>query len=1677
LPRLGDPSATLLKHIGKMRGAAKTFTKIDDVGLAAGYAGPGSGLIRGLRRSVHGPTFDQWMGSRSAQRLVQFLDNEINPENVSMVTDFFTRRNPHLPGQFFNRIARSGRAGSGESAADVLRHYVDSTRHMTVVPTAVGPFGGRVSGALGRAASRGAHSGLAHPLDFAKGRRFDPQEVFIHGQLGEMGGFRTGFRSGLDTYGWGRLFREMPNRAVDIEDADQGFYDLNDFMISANFSTAQRSKYLMQWSSRVTGANANKAAYDIAVDVFGDMAKNMRAAGLPEPVVAHLEDAFGSVDNIRAYFMSEAGSPFFHPLSKLRVMGDHDIIAPNPQLVSEFLHRAIPLPDAREIRKALSGPRQWLNVSQHDGRLKRLWLRSFREHDDQILELNENAVQRALDVYTQRFWKPMTLLRVAWPVRVIGEEALRVGAGGLDGLFNHPIKAVSWMISNPKGNRLERLATRLGIKPRGRTFTHLDLTDEALEAAGLTMDDVMVHMADEFDSALSKHGGWLWGLWRTPWAKEAWVPVKKGSGLYHASWLRELVQMHNDPLARAIATRGLRGGKEWIEDAAGKRWVDDMLGSMSDDAARKTLQDPNAREKIVESIEARIHMKTGGKAELWWRDDDGTMRLIHNGTSRELPADVADILREGGADSWSRLEYRMLGESSPELRHFVATGEWGDLGAVGGQLNRTHIRTIVEDMRGNYGDFAPAVVKGPMDDGSRKLRGPGWDKAIEILFDNLMSKPTNFLSRAPAFKQSLWKFVEESISFASPGVQEQILAAARNANLGRDTIRRFRIAIARSRASAGYGTLDPATAARSGRASRVRGLTDEELVDEVVASGIFDEIHARPRAGIPEYFEGRMAGRMDDALDDAELALYEIYRRGANEAGEFSYEMVDSINSSILRRMGVDMTDVEIRYRRAYEMSETGRWKVSEIAEELGVSQSTARRWISRGRDLVTPQQQAAALRGAGQSYAEIGRRLGVSPPTARRWADAGRTIEDALTLVDDTLERVWHSLESSALRRRVDEFYTRYLPDGFTPSSHAFGAWDDLEVLAKAHALEATKDLLYDVTKRHQIMDMLRNIFPFGEAWVEVLSAWSKLMVQNPQVLRRGQQIIESARETDPFAQLGVTEDTGKGFFFTDPQTGEEVFNYPGSGMLFDGAATHQFGEDMGVGSRALSGLGAGAAMGARGGPLGALVGGGLGALAGAALPGVGLPGLATSGFTGGDLLGQREPGDPTQGQVGVKFQGSVTGLNLFAGSYIPGFGPVVQVAASHLLGDNPTFDKVREIISPFGDQRITSAQDILDLTLPRWAQRFFTAVGVQDPDQKRLFGNTVIDVYKALTLAEGPTKRPEDERMRLQKAKDIASRLYMYRTYAHFFAPTAPQIRFEVKDKNGELWLFQSLASEYQRILFDESDGDDAQAFDTFTKRYGLEPTLFATPKSVQLEKRSVTEAGDAWARQNKHLFEVAPFTAYYAHPDDPIDESFDYNAYRRQLDEDARRGLTPEQWIMRRNDTLGRILYEKARREIDEGLGIAPSQGKTIALRMVRQHLIDRFPGYKVPIVGAPQTPSVDQKVRELEEVWPTIPELANSDAGKALAIYLQVRQQMQRAAEAQGYSPSGLFTANSTLPYREELRRLSAYLIQKYPDFQYLYRLVLEHEFRDDDDLLIRLSHARGTTAPAATEGAA
>lgn len=152
--------------------------------------------------------------------------------------------------------------------------------------------------------------------------------------------------------------------------------------------------------------------------------------------------------------------------------------------------------------------------------------------------------------------------------------------------------------------------------------------------------------------------------------------------------------------------------------------------------------------------------------------------------------------------------------------------------------------------------------------------------------------------------------------------------------------------------------------------------------------------------------------------------------------------------------------------------------------------------------------------------------------------------IEEMVPYMDEATRA--KALRNAAAEGGADAKQLARLQAAASNGTDRIALLDDADLLAKKHALNKTKELLYDLSERGQFFDTHRLIFPFGEAWKEVITRWGHIGLENPRALRRGQQIIVAAREGNPFNPALDAQ----GFFHKDSE-GNEVFSYPGSAWI----------------------------------------------------------------------------------------------------------------------------------------------------------------------------------------------------------------------------------------------------------------------------------------------------------------------------------------------------------------------------------------------------------------------------------------------------------------------------------------------------------------------------------------------
>lgn len=534
--------------------------------------------------------------------------------------------------------------------------------------------------------------------------------------------------------------------------------------------------------------------------------------------------------------------------------------------------------------------------------------------------------------------------------------------------------------------------------------------------------------------------------------------------------------------------------------------------------------------------------------------------------------------------------------------------------------------------------------------------------------------------------------------------------------------------------------------------------------------------------------------------------------------------------------------------------------------------------------------------------------------------------------------------------------------------------SFDEADLVAKTDALEFVNELLYSLHHRGQFFDVTRLLFPFGEAFLDSARKYSQLTAKNPVLPYRLQQVIEGARAAD-------LNGDGEGFFYTDEQTGEEMFAIPGSGAL-------------------LQGLGK-------------------------------IPGL--------------------QGIEGAgKFRAPVKNLNILGTTVIPGFGPVVQMAAGAVLPDTPDFNAIREIITPYGERSLEGGA--LESFLPSWFNKIRTSgilgEGLMSPAQQRSFAQAQKDMMGYLaSTGEYNLQDPSgaDQQRLMADAKSRARAVFVIRGMAQSFAPSPPSPEFVAYDKDGVLLTQFKLAEEYRKIQDEQRElGTPEATTRVFMETFGEQALLAIQPNTKAADDRSPinpnAEAKKFW-QNNRQAAERFP-TVFGLFSPDPEGADFDFATYNAQIKSGERVVVSPEEALKRTNQAVARMIYNNAKSYVGED----PTPEQRSALSQLKNKLAEDFPGYSTAFSN--DTPAVLEDLKRAAQD----PQLSRSDVGQALNIWLRARD----AAEASAQSQFGVGwrTADASRPVRDRMRALAEQLGSDFPGFTEMYERALEREMARD-----------------------
>jgi len=645
------------------------------------------------------------------------------------------------------------------------------------------------------------------------------------------------------------------------------------------------------------------------------------------------------------------------------------------------------------------------------------------------------------------------------------------------------------------------------------------------------------------------------------------------------------------------------------------------------------------------------------------------------------------------------------------------------------------------------------------------------------------------------------------------------------------------------------------------------------------------------------------------------------------------------------------------------------------------------------------------------------------------------RKLKDDFDATDDEIARLANQeSEASSMRVEVEDdkavahAFNEMLPN----RPNQLLSIEEVDRIAKAAALTETQELLYDLSRRSNFSDMFRIVMPFAEAWFEIISTWSRLVQGNPATLQRFQQAYKGLQEDVQFGEGAFTVEghDGSGFFYVDPRTKQEMFAIPHLTSMLQGNE-----------------IAGGLIGGAAGAGIGGLLGGGLpGAIKGAAVGAVGGVALAKQ-----EILAEGE-------SVDLGF--NVQGVNMAAGSAIPGIGPLAAVPISWVLSkfDGESAEMAEDLLLPFGEPNVSSVGDFVDSLIPSWANKFLMAADKGlTPDQQRIRANTTIEVAGMMVRrGEGSFSTPEEMKETLAQASKKSGWLYAIRGLAAAAGPTAPSFTYNTEDKNGSWFFTSTMANQWNETL-KKHDGDEPSAFDEFTGMYGLMPQTFMVGKTQALTNAPLTKNAYSWKKENEEIYQNFPGTAYLLNPTDLANDEFDYDAYIATLKEGTRVSFTPEQWAQKSNSLAANVIMERFRKSASAFLAESPhrsvdQQKVSEQLYSLQMALMKDYPGYNREITGTANPMSPEEKLDEISR-W--TPEMKSSAIGTAVVSYLAARDNAEAISLRSGNSKDWWKISNEpeAVQIRDELIAIATMLKVKEPSFISAWTTLFSSDMRD------------------------
>ena len=902
----------------------------------------------------------------------------------------------------------------------------------------------------------------------------------MYGNVAQIAG-RVGVSERVRTWSdWGRRWN-----------AESTTSKINPWNQDATFDT------IVQWGATV---GASDEAIDGAVNLMYSGANKFESGGhIQSALMDMLVDAWRRnkidepiiVETLETYFDSQ----------RLAVLYNVDALA-NPVAEVDTIFRVMQTPGGNEIRIPANQP---LLVSEmgmstlHVPSIRqarrattkaRKASQKFREarvkkngKEGHPLLLDDAVAQRLVDG-SLAVWRNAQLLRPGWMMSVVPDEVLRAMADGHADLFANPFTAFRVFFQGAGD-----------VLPSGKA---LDMKIASEGGLGAGVGGLGETLSGESLAIKSGQG-------KTPWHPiEMYDPetgeiVAAGARAMTEEWMRlysnpftKWIDEYDGDLDRLMEffTQPGTEGRQILNDLrAGK--VGGKTGVYPSKDIRLDKLDPltdegrEALRVMLEATDARIHLLTGGD---WLkRDPQDLSKWVDSGGN---PVELYDGINPDTNVLWTKTDFDEL------IRfHVEFVGEALPVGL--GRMNKADLRLAL-------------LEQNPQTAGLMDLSG---SQSYHV-FKRGNIENRNLIAGGRASPDML-PFEGQARALSNWGTERGITEG-----------NRMFIVVKDSALDVDYPSVIPSGSRVYKSANRAGNVvSDGERVVMVNMDNVSDEVMVR-------LLDSQIAG---EALDDV-LELTELHIRTYDEIAAEGQKLIDDGNQNLLHpeMEGADFDVLTDHIQNVAYSDEYGAPPMvkAPVRNFGGKRESKVNDWIDTWfRWLGTNPSNVVAR----SPYA----RIKVWEGFADYHIHASPSIQ--AEILKGAKEAGFSKVEFQKMIDR--QMMTQGYDTAPLPARVQFSL-EEIEDIAVARAIEDSRNLFFDLSKRKNMFDATKIIFPFGDAWWEVMTRWGKLF--NP---------VKADQFGRPFKNLSRIESANRGAqrsgWYELDANGERVLKwFPGAAL-----------------------------------------------------------------------------------------------------------------------------------------------------------------------------------------------------------------------------------------------------------------------------------------------------------------------------------------------------------------------------------------------------------------------------------------------------------------------------------------------------------------------------------------------